>query len=122
MHNSARLMKGRDRCLLLMHPADARERDLSDGDRVRVCSRAGEVEAALRVTDEMRPGVVSLPHGWGHDRPGIRLRVAAERPGASFNDVSDEQETDALCGTAILNGLRVEVTRSAAPAKPARLS
>ncbi|PYQ51009.1 MAG: dehydrogenase [Acidobacteria bacterium] len=118
MHNSARLMKGRDRCLLLMHPADARERGLADGEPVRVRSRAGEVEAALRVTDEMRPGVVSLPHGWGHDRPGIRLRVAAQRPGASFNDVSDEQETDALCGTAVLNGVRVEVTRCAAPATP----
>src|SRR4029077_3364166 len=81
MHNSARLVKGRERCVLLMHPADARERDLRDGDRVRVRSRAGEVEAALRVTDEMRPGVVSLPHGWGHGRHGIRLRVAAERPG-----------------------------------------
>ena len=116
MHNSARLMKGRDRCLLLMHPGDARERGLTDGERVRVRSRAGEVEAALRVTDEMRPGVVSLPHGWGHDRPGARLRVAAERPGVSFNDVSDEQDTDTLCGTAVLNGLRVEVTRAAAPA------
>jgi anaerobic selenocysteine-containing dehydrogenase len=118
MHNSPRLMKGRDRCLLLMHPADAGERGLLDGEHVRVRSRAGEVEAALHVTDEMRPGVVSLPHGWGHDRPGIRLRVAAERPGASFNDVSDERETDALCGTAVLNGLRVEVTRAGRPASP----
>ena len=116
MHNSPRLVKGRDRCLLLMHPADARERGLADGERVRVRSRAGEVEAALRVTDEMRPGVVSLPHGWGHDRPGIRLRVAAERPGASFNDVSDERDVDPLGGTAVLNGVSVEVKRS--PANP----
>src|SRR5262249_58779560 len=104
---------GRDRCLLLMHPDDARPRGLHDGERVRVRSRAGEVEAALRVTDEMRPGVVSLPHGWGHHRSGIRLRVAADRPGASFNDVSDERAVDALCGTAVLNGLPVEVERAA---------
>jgi anaerobic selenocysteine-containing dehydrogenase len=109
MHNSARLTKGRDQCVLLMNPADAGARGLADGERVRLRSRAGTVEATLSVTDQMRPGVVSLPHGWGHHRPGVRLRVASERPGASFNDVSDEHAVDTLCGTAVLNGVPVEV-------------
>jgi hypothetical protein len=63
----------------------------------------------------MRPGVVSLPHGWGHDRPGTRLGVAGQRPGVSLNDVTDEQEVDVLCGTAVLNGVPVEVNRAIAP-------
>jgi anaerobic selenocysteine-containing dehydrogenase len=109
MHNSARLTKGRDQCVLLMSPADAGARGLEDGQRVRLRSRAGTVEVTLSVSDQMRPGVVSLPHGWGHHRPGTRLTVASERPGASFNDLSDEQGVDALCGTAVLNGVPVEV-------------
>jgi anaerobic selenocysteine-containing dehydrogenase len=112
MHNSARLTKGRDQCTLLMHPGDASARGLADGDRVEIRSRAGQVEATLSVTEDMRPGVVSLPHGWGHHRPGTRLRVAAQRPGASLNDVTDEQEVDILCGTAVLNGVPVDVARS----------
>jgi anaerobic selenocysteine-containing dehydrogenase len=118
MHNSPRLVKGPDRCLLLMHPADAAARGLADGDRVRVLSRAGAVEATLRVSEEMRPGVVSLPHGWGHHRPGMRLRVAAEHPGASLNDVTDERRVDALSGTAALSGVRVQVMPSASHASP----
>jgi len=115
MHNSARLTKGPEQCTLLMHPGDASARGLVHGDRVDVRSRAGQVEATLTVTDAMRPGVVSLPHGWGHDRPGTRLGVAAQRPGVSLNDVTDEREVDALCGTAVLNGVPVEVERSIAP-------
>ena len=115
MHNSARLTKGPEQCTLLMHPGDASARGLVHGDRVDVRSRAGQVEATLTVTDAMRPGVVSLPHGWGHDRPGTRLGVAAQRPGVSLNDVTDEREVDALCGTAVLNGVPVEVERSSAP-------
>jgi anaerobic selenocysteine-containing dehydrogenase len=115
MHNSVRLTKGRDRCTLLMHPADAAARGLAAGERVRVRSRVGQVDATLSVTEDMRPGVVSLPHGWGHHRPGTRLRVAAERPGASLNDVTDEQDVDRLSGTSMLSGLSVEVTRAAPP-------
>jgi anaerobic selenocysteine-containing dehydrogenase len=115
MHNSARLTKGPDACTLLMHPGDARARGLVQGDRVDVRTRTGQVEATLSVTDAMRPGVVSLPHGWGHHRPGIRLGVAAQRPGVSLNDVTDEGEVDTLCGTAVLNGVPVRVTRTPAP-------
>jgi anaerobic selenocysteine-containing dehydrogenase len=118
MHNSARLTKGREVCTLLMHPGDASARGLADGDRVDVRSRAGTVAARLSVTEAMRPGVVSLPHGWGHHRPGTRLAVAAQRPGVSLNDLTDEAEVDALCGTAVLSGVPVDVQRSSAPRPP----
>jgi len=96
-----------------MHPADAARRGLADGGRVRVRSRAGEVEVALRVSDEVAPGVVSLPHGWGHARPGVALRVAAAAGGASVNDLTDDAFLDATSGTAAFSGVPVEV--SAAP-------
>ncbi len=79
---------------------------------MRVASRAGAVEAPLELSDEMRPGVVSLPHGWGHQRPGTRLAVASARPGVSLNDLTDETLVDPLCGTARLNDVPVEVTRA----------
>ncbi|MFO0593536.1 MAG: molybdopterin-dependent oxidoreductase [Polyangiaceae bacterium] len=99
MHNSLRLVKGPRRCTLRMSPADARSRSLSPGDRVRVRSRTGTLEVDLEISDEMMPGVVSLPHGWGHDRPGVQLRVATAHPGASLNDLTDELRVDALSGT-----------------------
>jgi anaerobic selenocysteine-containing dehydrogenase len=113
MHNCEGLVKGRERCTLLMHPDDAVARGLADGQRVQVRSRAGSVQAPLRLTDAMRPGVVSLPHGWGHGRDAVRLRVAAAHAGVSSNDVTDEQAVDALSGTAVLSGVAVEVTASA---------
>jgi anaerobic selenocysteine-containing dehydrogenase len=111
MHNSDRLVKGPDRCTLLMHPADAAARDLRAGDRVRVRSRVGDVVVALSVTGEIAPGVVSLPHGWGHGRDGVRLRVATTRPGASLNDLTDEFALDACSGNAAFSGVQVSVTR-----------
>jgi anaerobic selenocysteine-containing dehydrogenase len=109
LHNSARMMKGRDRCTLRMHPDDARARGLNDGARVRLSSRAGSIEAPLELSDEMMPGVVCMPHGFGHDRPGVRLAVASAHAGASMNDVVDEQLHDGLTGTAALNAVPVEV-------------
>jgi len=110
MHNANRLVKGRDRCTLLMHPDDARSRGLVAGQRVHVRSRVGSVEVALEVTEDMRTGVVSLPHGFGHGRAGTRLAVANSVPGASANDLTDDLLVDALSGTAQLNGVPVEVT------------
>jgi anaerobic selenocysteine-containing dehydrogenase len=109
MHNSERLVKGRDRCTLLMHPDDAARRSLGDGQSVHISSRVGTVTAPLEVTSDVMPGVVCLPHGWGHHREGTRLGVAGARPGASFNDVADDQAVDALCGTARFSGTPVEV-------------
>ena len=115
MHNSERLVKGRDRCTLLMHPDDAGRQGLRDGEPVRVTSRVGTVLAALEVTEEMRRGVVCLPHGFGHDREGVRLRVASAHAGASANDLTDEQVVDAMCGNAVLSGVPVEVSAVESP-------
>ncbi len=109
MHNSARLMKGKDRCTLLMHPDDAATRGIVEGQRVRVGSRTGEVTVPVEVTDTVRVGVVSLPHGFGHDREGVRLSVAGQHAGASFNDLADDLRADGLCGTAAFSGTEVEV-------------
>ncbi|MDA8017799.1 MAG: molybdopterin oxidoreductase family protein [Thermoanaerobaculia bacterium] len=109
MHNYPRLMKGSDRCTLLMHPDDAVARSLSDGDHVRVSSRVGEIEVPLEISDEMMPGVVSMPHGFGHAREGVRLTTASGRPGASVNDLNDSRRIDDLTGNAAFSGLSVTV-------------
>ena len=110
LHNSQRLVKGKPRCTLLIHPDDAARRGVRDGDPVRVRSRVGEVLVAAELTADMMPGVVSLPHGWGHDRDGIRLAVASRHAGVSINDLVDDQRLDVLTGTAVLNGTPVEAT------------
>jgi anaerobic selenocysteine-containing dehydrogenase len=109
LHNSQRLVKGKPRCTLLIHPDDAAGRGVADGDRVRLKSRVGEVTVPAELSTDVMPGVVSLPHGWGHDRDGVRLSIAAAHAGASINDVVDDQRVDALTGTAVLNGTPVEV-------------
>jgi anaerobic selenocysteine-containing dehydrogenase len=116
MHNYRRLVKGKERCTLMIHSRDAAARGLRSGALARVTSRAGAVEVPVEVTDDVRAGVVSLPHGWGHLRPGTRLAVAGERPGASLNDLTDEQVVDELCGTAAFSGVPVEVAPVAAAA------
>ncbi len=102
-------MGGRERCTLLMHPDDATRLGLVNGERVVVTSGKGSVEVALEVTDEVARGVVSLPHGWGHRRPGTRLGAAHDHPGASANDLTDDQAVDPSCGNAVLNGVPVRV-------------
>ena len=110
MHNVERLVRGKNRCTLLMHPSDAAARDLADGATVRIAARVGAVDAELSISDEMMPGVVSLPHGWGHGRDGTALRVAAEHPGVSINDLTDDQAIDVLTGNAAFSGVPVTVT------------
>ena len=109
LHNSQRLVKGKPRCTLLVHPDDAGRIGLATGDTARVSSRAGTAEALVEVSDEIMPGVVSLPHGWGHGRPGIALRVAAGTPGTSVNDLTDETFLDLLSGTSGFSGVPVSV-------------
>lgn len=109
MHQYERLVKGPDRCTLLMHPADAHARGLTDGARIRLTSRIGSVDAPLEISDSMMPGVVSLPHGWGHNRPGTRVGMAEAHAGVSLNDVTDDRAVDPLAGTAVLNGIPVRV-------------
>ncbi|MFB4368055.1 MULTISPECIES: molybdopterin oxidoreductase family protein [unclassified Pseudomonas] len=109
MHNYHRLVKGKPRHQLLMNPEDLAQRGLSDGQRVSVRSRVGTLEVEVLGSAEMMPGVVSLPHGWGHGRPGVQMSIAQSTPGASANDLTDERLLDALSGNAALNGVPVEV-------------
>lgn len=110
LHNSHRLVKGKPRWQLMMHPDDMSSRNIKDGETVRITSKAGSVETLVAATEEMMPGVVSLPHGWGHQRPGVVLDIAAEQVGVSANDITDETYYDQLSGNAALNGVSVEVT------------
>ncbi len=112
LHNSHRLVRDdevKPRCTILMHPQDAEHRQLSNGQKVLVQSRVGSIVVPVEVSDEMMPGVVSIPHGWGHDRPGNQIGVAQQHAGASINDVTDNLAIDALCGTAAFNGTVVTV-------------
>ncbi|MFM7028314.1 MAG: molybdopterin oxidoreductase family protein [Chakrabartia sp.] len=108
--NSPRLVKGPPRCTLLIHPDDARQRGLSDGDLAEVRSIAGMVRLPAEVSDEMMPGTVSIPHGWGHGLPGIGMTVAAAHAGVSVNDLTDESRIDPLSGNAGFSAVQVEVT------------
>lgn len=109
LHNSRSLVKGPARCTLLMHPTDATALALADGARVEVKSRVGRVEIQLEVSDEIMPGVVSMPHGFGHDRAKATLRVAGEHAGASINDLTDDMLLDVSSGNAAFSGVPVEV-------------
>jgi anaerobic selenocysteine-containing dehydrogenase len=109
MHNSRRLVRGKDRCTLFMHPHDAARLGVAGEAKVAVVSGTGRIEAPLELSDEVMPGVVSLPHGWGHHRPGTKLSVAEEHPGVSLNDLTDESVVDDLCGNAVLSGIPVRV-------------
>jgi anaerobic selenocysteine-containing dehydrogenase len=113
MHNSARLMKGADRCTAMLHPDDAGARGLSDGDRVRVVSRVGAIELPVEISDDLRPGVVSVPHGFGHDRSGVSWRLAAAKHGASVNDITDPTVVDIITGNAAFNAVPVRVEAAA---------
>ncbi|HEF4757785.1 TPA: molybdopterin oxidoreductase family protein [Pseudomonas putida] len=109
MHNYHRLVKGKPRHQLLMHPDDLVSRGLSDGQRVRVSSRVGVIEVEVLGSLDMMKGVVSLPHGWGHARPGVQMTIASGQPGSSANDLTDECQLDELSGNAALNGVPVTV-------------
>src|SRR5690606_12491103 len=109
MHNYHRLVKGKPRHQLLMHPADLDARGLLDGQRVRIRSRVGAVEVEVVASDELMQGVISLPHGWGHARQGVQMDIARAQPGASANDLTDERLLDSLSGNAVLNGVPVRV-------------
>jgi anaerobic selenocysteine-containing dehydrogenase len=108
-HNLPSLVKGPERCLLYLHPQDAAARGIEDGAAVTVTSRVGSVTVPARLTEGVMPGVASLPHGYGHDRAGIGMQVAAGHPGASLNDLTDPAEIDSLSGNAVLNGVPVRI-------------
>jgi anaerobic selenocysteine-containing dehydrogenase len=110
LHNVPSLVKGRRLCTLQVNPADAARLGLVDGAAACVASRVGRLAATVEVTDDIAAGVVSLPHGWGHDLPGVQLSVASQHAGVNTNLLSDDLRLDPLSGTAVLNGVQVEVT------------
>jgi anaerobic selenocysteine-containing dehydrogenase len=114
MHNLPVLAKGAARCIALVNPTDAARLGLEDGGRTRIVHHGRSIEAEVEITDEMMPGVVSLPHGWGHDQPGTQMEVAAVNPGANLNALMDENRRDPLSGNAVLSGMEVEMTPVAA--------
>ncbi|MFJ4477544.1 molybdopterin oxidoreductase family protein [Streptomyces xanthochromogenes] len=109
LHNIPALNGGSNRCTLQIHPEDAARLGLADGAGVRITADGGAVAAPVEITDSVRRGVVSLPHGWGHSRPGSRLGVAAGRPGVNVNQLLDGSRIDPLSGTSVLNGFPVEL-------------
>ena len=109
LHNSHRLVKGKNRCALFVHPEDASRNGIEHHGKAKIASVVGELEVDVLITDEIMPGVVSLPHGWGHNRPGTKLGVARENPGVSMNDLTDDQVLDEVSGNAVLNGVPVDI-------------
>ncbi|MGI9313299.1 MAG: molybdopterin-dependent oxidoreductase [Luminiphilus sp.] len=110
MHNHHRLMKGKPRCQLLMNPDDVEKEGWKPGMWVTIKSRVGSIEAELAASDEMMPGVVSLPHGYGHGQAGTRGQIASRHAGISCNDITDEQYVDQLSGNAAVNGVSVRLS------------
>jgi anaerobic selenocysteine-containing dehydrogenase len=110
MHNLPALVKGKERCTLYMHPDDAERLGLADGEHASVTSASGAIDVPVEVTDEIMPGVVSIPHGWGHDADGVRMGVASAHAGVNSNVLADDSQVDPLSGNAVLNGIPVEVS------------
>lgn len=111
LHNSHRLTKGKNRCTLMMNPLDAERMELNDNDEVVANSRVGEIRLPVEITDSMMPGVVSIPHGYGHDREQTEIPIAESNAGASINDLTDELAVDPLTGNAAFSGQRITITR-----------
>jgi anaerobic selenocysteine-containing dehydrogenase len=112
MHNLPALVKGKERCTLHIHPDDAQRLGLADGAAALLRSAAGSLEAPVEVTEDIMPGVVSIPHGWGHDAAGVRMSVASAHAGVNSNLLADESLVEPLSGNAVLNGIPVEVSAS----------
>ena len=109
MHNSQRLVKGKARCTLMISPRDAARSGLQAGDSAEVTTPTGTIVLPVEITDDIMPGVVSVPHGWGHDREGTAQTIATEHAGASINDVISDEQIDPLAGTSVLNGQTVTI-------------
>ena len=112
MHNSARLVKGDNRCTLMMHSEDAQRLNLDTGQAVTVSSEVGSVVVPLEVTADIMQGVVSLPHGYGHNRKDTKLSVAEKHAGVSINDLTSDAIVDPLTGNAAFSGQIVSVASS----------
>ncbi len=113
MHNSQRMVKGRNRCKALININDAKNLEIENGETVKIISRTGEIEIEVEVTEDVMEGVISIPHGWGHSREGVKLRVAKKHPGVSVNDITDDEFIDKLTGNAAFSGVKVRVEKVA---------
>jgi anaerobic selenocysteine-containing dehydrogenase len=111
MHNAERLIKGRDRCTLMIHPETAAIRGIINMEKVQIESRVGKVEIVVEITDEIMPDVVSIPHGFGHGRKGVQLDVATAHAGVSLNDLTDDLLIDELTGNSAFSGVPVRILR-----------
>ena len=109
MHNVSVLVKGKDRCTLLVHPADAARYGLADGQPATISSEAGSLVVVAEVSDAIKAGVVSLPHGWGHGKAGTRLSIANEHAGVNTNELSPGHFVDVPSGNAAVNGIPVTI-------------
>ena len=118
MHNSYRLIKGKSRCTLMLHPKTAAQHNIVDGQEVKVTSRVGSVIIVAEVTDDLMPGVVSIPHGFGHAREGVKQEIAQAHAGVSVNDLTDDTLIDELCGNAAVNGVPVQLEAIETKSKP----
>ena len=107
--NSHRLVKGKDRCGLFMHPIDAKKHNLQNGNKAKISSRVGQLHVEVEITETVMPGSVCLPHGWGHNLEGVELSVAKTNPGINKNILTDDKLVDELSGNAVLNGIPVVV-------------
>jgi anaerobic selenocysteine-containing dehydrogenase len=110
MHNYHRLVKGKPRWQLMMHPEEMADRGLSDESQVKIQSRVGEVTTTVMSTDEVMRGVVSLPHGWGHKKYAVKMGIAAQQDGVNCNELTDDKFIDKVSGNAALNGVPVTVS------------
>jgi len=113
MHHSERLVKGPQTCTLFVHPDDAKARGLGEGDIASITSQVGTINVPVEITDDVMPGVVCMPHAWGHTRANTRQRVANAHAGASLNDITDHNKMDELTGNAIVHGVPVKVSKAA---------
>jgi len=110
MHNIEKLVKGKDRCTLQIHPNDAQSQQIANGQLVTVSNQTGSLNVRAEITENIRPGIVCLPHGWGHSEPQTKMTVAAEHAGINFNQLAPSTLTDSASGNAVLNGIPVTVT------------
>jgi anaerobic selenocysteine-containing dehydrogenase len=105
------MVKGKKRCLALIHPQDAESRQLKDGDMALVSSRVGTIRIPVAFSDQMMRGVISIPHGWGHKMNGTELSIASLHPGVNTNILTDDHFLDSVSGNAALNGIPVSISR-----------
>ncbi|MGB3468720.1 MAG: molybdopterin-dependent oxidoreductase [Cyclobacteriaceae bacterium] len=115
LHNTEKLMKGKNRCTMMIHSSDARRLEINDKEIVTVRSAAGEINIETEITDDLMPGVVSIPHGFGHHKKGIKLAVASKYAGVSLNDITDHNQLDELTGNAAFSGVRVDILKVMKP-------